>query len=125
MENVVNNYISVFKNGLQFSGRAGRREYWMFFAANLLLSIVLSVVDSITGVPLLAPLFVLAALVPSIAVGIRRLHDTGRSGWWLLAVLVPVLGGLIVLALMALPGAVNANRFGAVPSQTQPTFATA
>ena len=112
MNNVINNYISVFKNFSNFSGRAGRREYWMFFAANFAACMILSVIDAATGIPVLGLLYILAALIPGIAVTIRRLHDGDRSGWWMLVAVVPILGALGLLVLMALPGTPAANRFG-------------
>src|SRR5215213_9913522 len=80
-----------------FSGRAPRAEYWWFFLAIIIAYIVLSIIESILGInhmvagvygPLTV-LLMLGTLVPSIAVGVRRLHDTNRSGWWILAPLVP------------------------------------
>ena len=112
MGNVINNYISVFKNYSNFSGRAGRREYWMFFAANFCACMILSLIDAAIGIPVLGLLYILAALVPGIAVSIRRLHDGDRSGWWMLVGCVPFLGAIGLLVLMALPGTPSSNRFG-------------
>ncbi len=112
MKNVIDNYASVFKNASNFSGRAGRREYWMFFAANFAMCMILSMVDAATGIPVLGLLYMLAVLIPAIAVSIRRLHDGGRSGWWLLFGLIPFLGALALLVMMALPGTPSVNRFG-------------
>jgi uncharacterized membrane protein YhaH (DUF805 family) len=108
----MDNFISVLKKWNNFSDRAGRREYWMFVLFYLVISIVLSVIDSITGVPVLGFLFSLALLVPGIAVTIRRLHDTDRSGWWILVALVPFVGFIVLLVLMVLPGSPESNQFG-------------
>ena len=112
MKNVIDNYASVFKNYSNFSGRAGRREYWMFFAANFAMCMILSVLDAAIGLPILGLLYMLAALIPAISVSIRRLHDGGRSGWWMLFGLIPFLGGLALLVMMVLPGTPSVNRFG-------------
>ena len=112
MNAVIQNYANVIKNATNFSDRASRREYWLFFLANFTAGILLSIVDGITGIPILAILFILAMLVPGIAVAIRRLHDGGRSGWWLLVSLVPILGPIALLVLMVLPGSPGANQFG-------------
>ena len=112
MKNVIDNYASVFKNYSNFSGRAGRREYWMFFAANFAMCMILSVLDAAIGLPVFGLLYLLAALIPAISVSIRRLHDGGRSGWWMLFGLIPFLGGLALLVMMVLPGTPSVNRFG-------------
>ena len=95
----------------EFSGRASRSEYWWFFLAIVVAYIVVSIVENIVGLNqmmgpygILSLLLLLGTLVPSIAVGVRRLHDTNRSGWWILIALVPY--GLMALAgVMALAGA--------------------
>lgn len=125
MDNIVSNYIGVFKKYAQFSGRAGRREYWMFVATNVLLSLVLGIVDGITGIPVLGLLFMLVALLPSIAVTIRRLHDTNRTGWWMLVACVPIVGAIVLLVLMALPSTRGSNAYGETPREDAPSMATA
>ena len=97
-------YLSVWKKYAVFSGRAQRAEYWYFVLFNCLAIIGLVIVDSITGsfdddagIGLLSGLYYLGVLLPSLAVTVRRLHDTGRSGWWMLIALLPLLGGLILL----------------------------
>lgn len=86
-----------------FSGRGRRSEYWWFFLFNVLVSIVASIVDSIlgtdfdTGSGLVGGLASLALLLPSLAAGARRLHDTSRSGWWLLIGLVPLVGWIVLI----------------------------
>ena len=114
-------YLDVLKTKYaQFSGRARRREYWMFFLFNLLVTVALLIVDAITGtltpsgLGLLSGLYTLAVLVPGIAVSIRRLHDTDRSGWWLLIGLVPLLG-IVLLVFMCFDGTPGDNQYGASP----------
>ena len=88
----MNWYIGVLKQYAVFTGRAHREEYWMFFLFNILISFGLGFVEGIVGGPgVLGMIYSLAILVPAIAVGIRRLHDTGRSGWWLLISLIPLI----------------------------------
>lgn len=95
---------SCFRQYVGFSGRARRSEYWWFFLFTVLVSIVTSVLDSILGtmsedtnVGVIGSIASLALLLPSIAVAIRRLHDTSRSGWWILIGLIPIIGWIILI----------------------------
>ena len=102
-----------------FSGRARRSEYWWFFLFNVLVAAVASVLDAIIGTRygssgLVEILVQLALLIPGIAVAIRRLHDTGRSGWWLLIGLVPI-AGWIVLLVFFVQDSQGENEYGASP----------
>jgi uncharacterized membrane protein YhaH (DUF805 family) len=105
-----------------FTGRARRKEYWYFVLFYVLAFIVLAVVDEVTGtldeeagIGLLSGIFVLATIVPLIAVTVRRLHDTDRSGWWVLLNLVPIIGGIVLLVFTVLDSQPGANRFGPNP----------
>ena len=110
------------KRYAEFTGRSRRKEYWMFTLLCVVVAVVLGIVESILGLggmvgyygPLTA-LFLLAILVPSIAVGIRRLHDTNRSGWWILISFVPFVGGLILLVFYVLEGTRGPNEYGPDP----------
>ena len=73
-----------------FSGRARRSEYWYFLSFYVLSLVVAAVIDSVTGVPVLVFIALLALIVPALAVNTRRLHDTGRSGWWQLISIVAI-----------------------------------
>ena len=102
----MNWYLQALKKYTVFTGRARRMEYWFFVLFNILISAALSVVDYFTGTysavyhtGLLGGLYSLGVLLPAIAVTVRRLHDTGRSGWWILIALVPVIGGIVLLDL--------------------------
>lgn len=97
-----------------FSGRARRKEYWMYILGYVIVSVVLAIIGSILSTSLLGYAFMLVALVPSIAVGIRRLHDTERSGWWMLLGLIP-LGGLVLLVFFVMEGTRGNNAFGPDP----------
>lgn len=85
-----------------FNGRATRAEYWWCFLAVMVGSLAASTVD-----PVLCTLFSVATLMPLLAAGARRLHDTNRSGWWQLLALVPF-GGFIVMLLLAMPSSSDA-----------------
>lgn len=106
-----------------FSGRAQRSEYWWYALFTFVTSLVLSFVDGIlfgvtaTGqsIGVLSALFSLAVLLPSIAVGVRRLHDLDRTGWWLLLIFVPILGFLVLLYFFVQRGTEGPNRFGNDP----------
>jgi uncharacterized membrane protein YhaH (DUF805 family) len=94
-------YLKVIKNYVGFQGRARRKEYWMFVLISFIISAVLSIVESIADLStFLSGLYSLAVLLPSLAVGVRRLHDTGRSGWWLLISLIPLIGTIILIVFM-------------------------
>ena len=122
----MNWYLTVLKKYTQFDGRAGRPEYWFFFLFNIIIGIVLGIVDGITGtfsqnfgIGLLGGVYMLAVFLPALAVTVRRLHDTDRSGWWVLVVFIPLIGGLVLLVMMILGGTAGDNRFG--PSPTEAT----
>jgi uncharacterized membrane protein YhaH (DUF805 family) len=97
----------------KFDGRAGRAEYWWFWLANIIAYILLAILLQVATIFVVLLIgFWLAIIVPSIAVSIRRLHDTNKSGWFLLLAFVPLVGGIIVLVFMILPGDPGPNSFG-------------
>jgi uncharacterized membrane protein YhaH (DUF805 family) len=106
-----------------FSGRARRMEYWMFFVGVIGATVITSIIDGVLGMNTMVlgvygPLTLLVALgtlVPSIAVGVRRLHDQDKTGWLMLIGLIPLLGGLILLVLMFLEGTKGDNKYGPDP----------
>lgn len=123
-EKNMNWYIDVLKKYAVFTGRAGRKEYWFFALFNIIVSIGLGIVDSVTGtmnaetgMGLLGVLYALAILLPGIGVTIRRLHDTDRSGWWVLIAFIPVIGAIVLLVLMVLDGKPGANQYGPDPKE--------
>lgn len=99
-----------FKKYAEFNGRASRSEYWWFALAIFLISLVLATVSST-----LTNLFSLATLLPSLAVGARRLHDTDRSGWWQLLWIVPIIGWIVMIVFLVQQTQAQDNRFGAPP----------
>jgi uncharacterized membrane protein YhaH (DUF805 family) len=109
-------YLKVIQNYVGFSGRARRKEYWMFTLFSIIISIALSIIEIIIGLPsVLTGLYSLAVLIPSLAVGVRRLHDTGRSGWWLLLSLIPLIGTIILIVFLAEDGKPGDNQYGSNP----------
>ncbi|MBU6200710.1 MAG: DUF805 domain-containing protein [Acidobacteria bacterium] len=110
----------VLGNYATFSGRARRSEYWWFALTGVIVSIVLNVVGSISDglnavTGLVALVYWLGTLIPSLAVAIRRLHDTGRSGWMLLIGLIPLVGVIILIVFLASDSAKGSNTYGASP----------
>lgn len=118
----MNWYLQVLKKYAVFSGRARRKEYWFFVLFNIIFSIAFTVIDGVTGtldptmgMGLLSLLYSLAVLIPSISVTVRRLHDIGRSGWWLFIILIPLLGAITLLVFMFLDSKPEENQYGANP----------
>lgn len=116
-------YIHVLKEYATFSGRATRAEYWQFLLVHILVSMGLGVVDAFLLDPpfpvgdqgVLNGLYSLATILPSLAVAVRRLHDTGRTGWWLLIGLIPAVGLLVLLVFFVIDSEPNENSYGPNP----------
>ena len=112
----MNWYLEVLKKYAVFSGRARRQEYWMFVLISILISIGITVIESMIGSPgIIGMLYSLAVLIPSLAVGARRLHDTGRSGWWLLIGLVPLIGVIVLIVFFVMDSQEGSNEYGENP----------
>jgi D-xylose transport system ATP-binding protein len=118
-------YVAVLRKYATFGGRAGLPEFWWFSLVNFVISLVLTafVVVSVKLADVLLVIYALATLLPSLAVGVRRLHDINRSGWFLLISLVPFIGGIWLLVLLALGGDAGPNKYGPPPG-AQPIDAT-
>lgn len=108
-------YVDVLKKYAVFGGRARRTEYWMFTLFNVVISVVLFLIGRAIDFTLLQSLYALAVLLPSLGVAVRRLHDTGRSGWWVLIGLVPFLGAIVLLVFFCIEGQSADNEYGANP----------
>ncbi|MGW0363973.1 DUF805 domain-containing protein [Streptomyces sp. NPDC002990] len=109
-------YTDVLKKYADFSGRARRQEFWMFFLFNLAVAVVLLIIDTVIGANMIIyGLYLLATLVPTLAVTVRRLHDLGKSGWWYFIAFVPLIGGIWLLVLMATAGQPQPNEYGPDP----------
>jgi uncharacterized membrane protein YhaH (DUF805 family) len=108
--------VVVIERYAQFTGRASRAEYWWFFLATLIVTTVLNALGrASTILVVLAFVYSLAVLVPSIAVAVRRLHDTGRSGWWMFIALVPLVGIIVLFVFLAMDGQAGPNQYGTTP----------
>ncbi len=106
-------FIDCLKKYAVFEGRSHRKEYWMFTLFVVIFSILLSIVDGITGIAFISSLFSLGVLIPSLAVTVRRLHDINKSGWWILIGLIPFVGFIILFIWAIKKSDVGDNRFGA------------
>jgi uncharacterized membrane protein YhaH (DUF805 family) len=118
----MNWYLMTLKQYIDFRGRARRKQYWMFTLINVILSLLLSSLDGMVGlfnaeagIGMISGLYSLAILLPAIGVTVRRLHDTGRTGWWLLIGLIPLIGALVLLYFLVSNGDSQSNRFGSDP----------
>ncbi len=115
-------FVEALKRYAVFSGCSRRKEYWYFVLFVVIISIVLSSIDTIigaydrsTGVGLLSGIFSLAVLIPGIAVAVRRLHDTDRSGWWILLGLIPIIGTIVLIVFYVQDSTPGTNRYGPNP----------
>ena len=110
-------YVKVLKQYAVFSGRASRQEYWMFFLFNFIFALVLGLISGLlssatkTDQSVLSTIYQLAVFLPSLAVGVRRMHDTEHSGWWLL---VPIVN----LVFAVTKGRAGENKFGPAPNRS-------
>ena len=123
-------YFLAWKKYAVFSGRATRAEYWMFFLGNFVIGLLLAVGEGAFGiapetdVSVLGMLFLLAGFIPGIAVGVRRLHDTGRSAWWALIGIVPFIGFIILLVWAVQDSQTGDNKYGPDPKLLAEATAT-
>jgi uncharacterized membrane protein YhaH (DUF805 family) len=115
-------YLAVLKNYVGFKGRARRKEYWMFFLFNVIFAIVAVVLDNILSITVqglgygpIYIVYVLAVLLPALAVSVRRLHDIGKGGGFIFINLIPLVGAIWYLVLMCTKGDVGANQYGDDP----------
>lgn len=115
-------YVKVLGRSLDFQGRARRTEYWVFALVNVIVGIVLGIIDRLAGlqfgdpaVGVLGLVYGLFVLLPGVAASVRRLHDTDRTGWWLVIGLVPLVGSIVLLVFYVTEGNRGGNRFGQDP----------
>jgi uncharacterized membrane protein YhaH (DUF805 family) len=117
-------YFKVLRQYADFTGRARRMEYWMFHLVNLIIGLLLAGLDGVfhldnnsglLKIGLLQGLYSLLVLLPSWGVGVRRLHDTGRSGWWLLIAIIPLIGWIVLIVFLATDGDRQPNAYGLDP----------
>jgi uncharacterized membrane protein YhaH (DUF805 family) len=106
---------SVLSQYAGFTGRARRSEYWWFVLFNVLVSMAASTLDNAIGTKLFSPLLSLALFLPGLAVAVRRLHDTDRSGWKILIGLIPIVGWIMLIVFACQDSQPGPNRFGPSP----------
>ena len=118
----MNWYIAVLKKYAVFSGRARRKEYWMFFLFNFIFTCIAMILDNVFGIAIeslyYGPIYILyglAMFLPSLAVAVRRFHDTGKSGWFILISLIPLIGSIWYIVLMVRDSDPGENQYGANP----------
>ena len=115
-------YLKVLKQYADFNGRARRKEYWMFFLFNMVFAVLASLIDFsagtanfVSGSGLFQNIYSLVVFVPGLAVGVRRLHDVGKSGWMLLLAFIPLIGAIWLLVLFATNSKEGTNKWGQNP----------
>lgn len=115
----MNFFIDAVKNYANFSDRATRQQYWMYYLFYIIFSIVLTLLDMglglfdpETGMGLFSTIFSLGLLIPSIAILARRLHDIGRSGWWILLIVIPLIGFIVLLIFTLIDSEREENKWG-------------
>ena len=123
-------YLKVVRdNFANFNGRARRKEYWMFILFNFLIALGIGVVTGILSAiseslgmlgAVIYVIYAIAILIPNLAVIVRRLHDTGNSGWMILISFIPLIGGIWLLVLMCTEGNVGPNEYGPDPKAAYP-----
>lgn len=117
-------YLKCWRQYADFSGRARRKEYWMFVLFNAIFALSAMILDNILGLTIgelpygvIYLLYTLAVLVPGLAVLVRRMHDIGKSGWMILIGLIPIIGGIWLLILCCFNSQVGENRYGVNPKE--------
>ncbi|MER5932032.1 DUF805 domain-containing protein [Streptomyces sp. NPDC002054] len=113
-------YIEVLRKYAVFNGRARRQEFWIFTLVSLLIMIPLMIIDfTLDTYPWLFALYSVATLLPNLGLTIRRLHDTGKSGWFVLLTMIPFVGFIIGIVFMATEGQPGSNEYGPSPKAVQ------
>lgn len=125
----MNWYIKVLKQYVDFGGRARRKEYWMFVLFNAIIAFVLGLIDGLLGweisyinMGILGLIYSLGVFLPSLAVSVRRLHDIGKSGWYILIGLIPLVGAIILIVWLCKEGESTSNDWGENPKAAEADF---
>ena len=120
----MNWYLKVLRNYAVFSGRARRKEYWMFVLFNIIFTLLAVILDNVVGTAsedigygLFYILYILAVLIPSLAVAVRRLNDIGKGGGWIFIALIPIIGSIGLLVLLATESQPGENQYGPNPKE--------
>lgn len=106
---------SGFDHYTKFDGRASRPMFWWWVLFAIIAGVAANIVDAIIGAPIFSVIVGLGLLLPGISVAIRRLHDTGRTGWWLLIWLIPLIGAIILIVFYVQEGDAGDNQYGPPP----------
>jgi len=121
-------YLKVLTNYADFSGRARRQEYWMFVLFNIIFTFVAIALDNLLGIAFLEfygaiyLIYMLAMIIPSLAVMVRRLHDVGKSGWWILISFIPIVGSIWLLVLFFTDSVPGENEWGPNPKEVSSNY---
>ncbi|MCF8364419.1 MAG: DUF805 domain-containing protein [Bacteroidales bacterium] len=123
-------YLKVLRNYANFSGRARRKEYWMFALLNFIFTIIAMIMDNVLGINYgmdifygpLYTIYALAVIIPSLAVLVRRLHDVGKSGWWFFISLIPIVGAIWLLVLTVTDSESGENQWGPNPKDVSSNY---
>ncbi|RZJ23001.1 MULTISPECIES: DUF805 domain-containing protein [unclassified Acinetobacter] len=111
--NMIDWFVKCLKNYATFTGRARRKEYWFFALVQFIILVIAQIIDTILGTEFVFyAIVVLALFIPSLAVAVRRLHDTGRSGWWFLIALIPLIGTILLIVWLATETKQETNKWG-------------
>ena len=121
----MNWYLKVLKQYADFNGRARRTEYWMFILFNAIFAIIATILDNVLGLNFSSEIrygffyliYVLATVIPGIAVAVRRLHDVDKSGWFYFIVFIPIIGAIWLLILFCTEGTPGRNQYGVNPKE--------
>jgi uncharacterized membrane protein YhaH (DUF805 family) len=120
----MNWYLDAWKNYVTFTGRSRRTAYWMFVLFNVLAIILANVIDNVLGLAgdggygPLSMIYGLAVFLPGLALAIRRLHDTGRSGWWMLISFLPLIGLIVLIVFFVQDSQPGSNQYGPNPKES-------
>ncbi len=121
-------YLKVLKQHYaDFSGRARRKEFWMFVLFNFIFLLITALLDITLiyvgiGFKMISPIYALAVFIPGLAVEVRRLHDIGKSGWWIFISLIPLIGSIWLLVLLATDSQPGDNEYGPNPKEGPEDF---
>lgn len=125
----MNWYVQGLRNYAKFEGRARRKEYWMFVLFNMIFAMVALILDNVLGITIkplnygpIYMIYALATFLPGLGLAIRRLHDVGKSGWFFLIALIPCVGSIWLLVLLATDSQPGENQYGANPKEAEITM---
>ncbi len=117
-------YFKAFNNFSNFNGRARRKDYWMYLLFNLIFGLVAIILDNVFGLAfesigygVIYLLYSLITFIPSLSVTVRRLHDKSKSGWYILLAIIPIIGGIVLLFILAADGDPGENEYGMNPKE--------